>query len=92
MSEMPPWGFNINIQPGDRVAFAGIDGILRTKKVSQISYTEAQPAQTIYPTGWKKLIRLVTPLRWRKPLPVKPPTGPTISFSSNDPFWEDDDV
>ena len=85
-----PWGFNIDIQPGDRVSFAGIDGVVRTEKVSQVRYTGAQPARTVYPTGWRKYLRAVTPKRWRKPLPVMPPSLPTVSFRTEDPFWERD--
>jgi len=85
-----PWDHGIpHVNPGDVMSFVGLDGVVRTHRVrvSQASYTGAQPATRIHPTGWRKFVRALTPPRWRKPLPVKPPTLPTISFRTDDPFW-----
>lgn len=82
-----PWGFKLDIKPGDRIASVGLDGVMRTGKISSVVHTPAQPARRIQPTGWRKVARALTPKRWRKPLPMQPPTPPTISFRTDDPFW-----
>lgn len=55
------------IKPGDTITFKR-GGVERTEIVKSIGYQTAQPA--VYPTVplWQRIVRALTPARWRKPI------------------------
>ena len=76
------------ISPGSRVSIAGPDGTMHTEYVSSIGYRSGQPEIRKRLSGWQRMIRRLTPARWRRPIPVmRPATSDRIvvAFSEDDP-------
>lgn len=69
MSEQPV------VRPGAKIAVQVGDELIEDT-VHSVHYRDAQPEVVKHPTGWRKLLRALTPARWRKPLPVVRPYRP----------------
>lgn len=65
-----------NLHPGDRFTVIGPDGVAHHDTVHSIHYRSAEPEVLQRPTGWRKVLRNLTPKRRRKPLPVVRPYRP----------------
>ncbi len=68
---------DVNLHPGDRFTVIGLDGKQHLDTVHSILYRSAQPEILKQPEGWRRILRNITPRRWRKPLPVLRPYEPT---------------
>lgn len=64
-----------SIVPGQKIAVQIGDELLEDT-VHTVIYKDARPEIRRHPTGWRKLLRRLTPRRWRKPLPVLRPAEP----------------
>lgn len=58
-----------NIQPGSQIIYRRGDDEWEAT-VGSIEYTPATPAVYAEPGRWQRIIRSLTPRRWRKPLPI----------------------
>ncbi len=58
-----------SIVPGQKIAVQIGDRLIEDT-VHTVRYVSAQPEIRQHPTGWRRLLRAVTPRRWRKPLPI----------------------
>lgn len=47
-----------------------------TDTIHSVHYRSAEPEIRQHPTGWRRILRNLTPQRWRKPLPVARPSRP----------------
>lgn len=75
--------WNAAIQPGSTIAYQRADGTIFTDTVQSVHYRSAEPA--IWPelSWWQRMVRRLTPARWRKPLkPIRPAGLPTVSFTT----------
>lgn len=60
----------MTIRPGSRITYIGSDGIARTDVVTATGYRSPRPAIYAHQNRWQRLVRRITPQRWRKPVPV----------------------
>lgn len=65
-----------HLNPGDRYTVIGLDGEQHEDIVHSIRYRDARPEIRQHPRGWRRILRAVTPRRWRKPLPIVRPYRP----------------
>lgn len=65
-----------DLKPGDRYIVRGMDGAEKEDTVHSIHYRSAEPEIRQRPTGWRRILRQLTPRRWRKPLPIARPYKP----------------
>lgn len=64
------------MKPGDRIKVMRIDGTEYEDTVHSVRYRSAEPEILQHPTGWRRILRQLTPARWRKPLPIAQPYRP----------------
>ncbi len=66
-----------NIHPGAKIAVQVGDDEFIEDTVHSVYYRDARPeVLKRRPTGWRKVLRQLTPPRFRKPLPVVRPYQP----------------
>lgn len=58
------------IKPGTLITYVGADGETRTECIHSIGYRSATPEIRKQLNRWQRLIRCLTPPRWRHPIPV----------------------
>ena len=63
------------LTPGQKVAVQIGDELIEDT-VHSWRYTSAKPEIQQRPTGWRRIIRALTPTRFRKPLPITRPYQP----------------
>jgi hypothetical protein len=66
----------MNLKPGDSFIVRNMDGTEHTDTVHNIRYRSAHPEIRRHPSGWRRILRILTPSRWRKPLPIIRPYKP----------------
>lgn len=64
---------------GDRYTIKYPSGLEFHDTVHSIRYSSAQPEIRQHPTGWRRILRNLTPHRWRKPLPIVRPYQPATT-------------
>lgn len=64
-----------HVRPGEKIAIQVGDELVEDT-VHTVIYRDARPEILKRPTGWRKLLRQLTPARWRKPLPIVRPAEP----------------
>lgn len=69
-----------HLKPGDRVAYEK-DGIVYTDTVQSVSYSSPEGVAPPARTWWQRMARMLTPARFRKPLPQSPPKPGQITVN-----------
>lgn len=64
-----------HLVPGSKMAVQIGDELIEDT-VHSWRYTSAKPEIRKHPTGWHRIVRALTPVRWRKPLPIIRPYQP----------------
>lgn len=65
-----------DLHVGDRYTAVGPDNAMYTDYIHSVRYSSAEPEIRQQPTGWRCVLRSLTPRRWRKPLPIIRPYRP----------------
>jgi hypothetical protein len=64
-----------HLVPGSQMAVQVGDELIEGT-IESVHYTSAKPEIRQHPTGWRRVLRSLTPIRWRKPLPIVRPYQP----------------
>lgn len=64
------------LNPGDRYIVRDVDGSEFEDTVHSVHYRSAEPEIRQRLTGWRRVLRNLTPRRWRKPLAIVQPYKP----------------
>lgn len=72
------------MKPGDMISFEK-DGVIHTERVKSVRYQSASPAIYRQLNRWQRVLRRITPIRFRTPLLVRPaePSRVTINGDGN---------
>lgn len=65
-----------NLHLGDKYTVIGLNGEQHHDIVHSIRCTRARPEIRQQPHGWRRILRTLTPRRWRRPLPIVQPYQP----------------
>lgn len=70
-----------DVKPGDPISFAMPDGSLVTEVMTSSTWTSGSPAIYAELTWWQRVLRRLTPVHRRKPIPiVRPATLPSVTM------------
>jgi hypothetical protein len=72
---------DMGIAPGDRVSFQK-DGVIYTDTVGSITYTSSTPAVYRTLSRRQRILRRLTPRRFRKTLLIRSAQSPTVTVST----------
>ena len=74
----------MDIRPGSRISFVTKDGEMITETVDSVRYESGSPAIYAELNWWQRMVRRLTPRRWRKPIPVvRVASTPTMRVSTS---------
>jgi len=70
---------------GDKVSFVGLDGVVRTESVTGWSYMSPRPEIVRQLSRWQRMVRRLTPQRFRKSLVVRPAELAKVTLGFDEP-------
>lgn len=73
-----------DLRPGSRVSVEK-DGVVYTDTVQSVSYSSPEPEIVRRLSRWERIVRALTPRRFRKSLVVRPFKPASVSVSTDDP-------
>ena len=83
----------MDLSPGSRISFVNKDGEMITEVIDSVRYESGSPAIYAELTWWQRMVRRLTPRRWRKPVPVvRVASTPTMRVSTVSPHWTQGDL
>ena len=81
-----PWDHAPDIMPGGKICFVRGDEVW-TQTVESVTHT-TQPYVLAPPLSWRqRVLRRITPRRWRKPLPQPSGGLPVVTIKTTEPLW-----
>lgn len=89
MSEHP-WDYIPDIKPGSKISFKRGDEMW-TQAVDSISHSIQPYVAAPELSRRERIVRWLTPRRWRRALPQPSGGMPVVTIKTTDPFWSHED-